>query len=62
MIDLQNDQIESYVPRGILKSNWLNKHLQLVPSVIVTFFDMNWTDPFWNDKKNECAKRVRELK
>ena len=29
---------EWYLPRGVLKRNWINKHLKLVPSVIVMFF------------------------
>ena len=36
---------EWYLPRGVLKRNWINKHLKMVPSVIVMFFsdgDKNW--------------------
>jgi len=29
---------EWFLPRGILKRNWMNKHLQLLPSVVVIFF------------------------
>ena len=29
---------EWYLPRGVLKRNWINKHLNMVPSVIVMFF------------------------
>ena len=29
---------EWYLPRGVLKRNWINKHLKMVPSVIVMFF------------------------
>ena len=29
---------EWYLPRGILKTNWMNKHLNQLPSVIVSFF------------------------
>eukprot|EP00092_Neocalanus_flemingeri_P018363 GFUD01019872.1.p1 GENE.GFUD01019872.1~~GFUD01019872.1.p1 ORF type:complete len:1115 (+),score=430.62 GFUD01019872.1:234-3578(+) len=29
---------EWFLPRGILKRNWMNKHLQLLPSVVVLFF------------------------
>eukprot|EP00090_Calanus_glacialis_P046275 TRINITY_DN9003_c0_g1_i1.p1 TRINITY_DN9003_c0_g1~~TRINITY_DN9003_c0_g1_i1.p1 ORF type:complete len:1113 (-),score=443.03 TRINITY_DN9003_c0_g1_i1:88-3426(-) len=29
---------EWFLPRGILKRNWMTKHLQLLPSVVVIFF------------------------
>ena len=32
---------EWYLPRGILKRNWIPKHLSQLPSVIVLFFFIN---------------------
>ena len=35
---------EWLVPRGILKRNWMRKHLNVLPSVVVVFADIDWTD------------------
>ncbi|XP_013379073.1 trafficking protein particle complex subunit 11-like [Lingula anatina] len=49
---------EWYVPKGILKSAWMNKHLDQVPSVVVVFFDLDWDEPLWKEKQMECATRI----
>ncbi|XP_057320612.1 trafficking protein particle complex subunit 11 [Microplitis mediator] len=51
-----------YIPKGILKRNWMNKYLNEVPSVVVYFHDLDWNDPMWNEKKMECASRVQSLR
>ena len=53
---------ESYVPAGILKKLWMNKHTQEVPSVLVVFFDLDWKDPDWDAKMLECASRVEVVR
>ncbi|CAB3373976.1 Hypothetical predicted protein [Cloeon dipterum] len=53
---------EWYIPKGILKRNWMNKYLNVVPSVVVIFYDLDWFDPFWNEKKIECASRVQSVR
>ena len=50
------------MPHGVIKSNWINKHLSDIPSVVVVFFDLNWTQAQWHEKKNECAQRVKAVK
>ena len=35
------------------------KHLRELPAVVVIFFELDWTDPDWNEKKLECAGKVR---
>jgi trafficking protein particle complex subunit 11 len=50
--------IEFYIPKGILKTSWLNKHLYLVPSLIVVFFDLDWDEPNWKEKQMECSTKV----
>lgn len=59
---LQRNSYEWYIPKGIMKRNWMNKYLNLVPSVVVIFYDLDWDDPFWNEKKIECASRVHSVR
>lgn len=49
---------EWYIPRGILKTGWLKKHLNEVPAVVVIFFDLDWDDLLWKERQMECATRV----
>lgn len=58
----KRNSYEWYIPKGILKKNWLNKHLNLVPAVIVVFYDMDWNDIQWNEKIIECASRVQSMR
>ncbi|KAH0955604.1 hypothetical protein HN011_000445 [Eciton burchellii] len=53
---------EWYIPKGILKKNWMNKYLNDIPSVVVVFYELDWNDPLWNEKKMECASRVQSLR
>ena len=53
---------EWFIPKGILKTNWMNKHLNLIPSVVVIFIELDWNDPDWNEKKKECATRVQSVR
>jgi tetratricopeptide (TPR) repeat protein len=53
---------ESYVPTGILKKSWMHKHTVEVPSVLVVFFDLDWRDQEWDNKKLECAARVEVVR
>jgi hypothetical protein len=46
------------VPKGILKTNWLFKHLNLVPSLVVVFFDLDWDEPNWKERQMECATKI----
>ncbi|CAD6215592.1 GSCOCG00000404001-RA-CDS [Cotesia congregata] len=58
----KRNSYEWYIPKGILKRNWMNKYLNEVPSVVVFFYDLDWNDPMWNEKKMECASRVQSLR
>lgn len=51
-----------YIPKGILKKNWINKHLYEIPAVIVIFYDLDWNDPQWGEKMIECASRVQSMR
>ncbi|XP_063238337.1 trafficking protein particle complex subunit 11 [Bacillus rossius redtenbacheri] len=51
-----------YIPKGILKRNWMAKHLDQVPAVVVVFYELDWDDAQWNEKKIECASRVQSIR
>ncbi|UJR26957.1 hypothetical protein I4U23_008264 [Adineta vaga] len=49
---------EWYVPKGILKTNWMHKHLHLIPSLVVIFFELDWNDPSFKEKQNELKDKI----
>eukprot|EP00063_Salmo_salar_P093324 XP_014068159.1 PREDICTED: trafficking protein particle complex subunit 11 [Salmo salar] len=49
---------EWYIPKGILKTGWMNKHLNLVPALLVLFYELDWDDAVWKEKQSECATKV----
>eukprot|EP00795_Rhopilema_esculentum_P015692 gene15692-6984_t len=53
---------EFYVPKGILKKDWMSKHLHIIPSLMVIFFDLDWDHIQWKEKETECASRVAALR
>jgi hypothetical protein len=53
---------EWFIPKGILKTNWMTKHLDSVPSVAVVFTDLEWSSPEWNERKMECSARVQAVR
>ncbi|CAL4110444.1 unnamed protein product, partial [Meganyctiphanes norvegica] len=53
---------EWYIPKGILKSNWMNKYLNLVPSLVVLFYDLDWGDQNWSELKNDLVLKIQILK
>nr|XP_034182161.1 trafficking protein particle complex subunit 11 isoform X1 [Osmia lignaria]XP_034182162.1 trafficking protein particle complex subunit 11 isoform X1 [Osmia lignaria]XP_034182163.1 trafficking protein particle complex subunit 11 isoform X1 [Osmia lignaria]XP_034182165.1 trafficking protein particle complex subunit 11 isoform X1 [Osmia lignaria]XP_034182166.1 trafficking protein particle complex subunit 11 isoform X1 [Osmia lignaria] len=58
----KRNSYEWYIPKGILKRNWMNKYLNEVPAVVVVFYDLDWNDPQWNEKKMECASKVQSFR
>ncbi|VDK32388.1 unnamed protein product [Taenia asiatica] len=53
-----SSQYEWYLPKGLLKRQWMKKHLEELPAVVVVFFDLEGNDRSWADKVKECARRV----
>ncbi|XP_077387667.1 trafficking protein particle complex subunit 11 [Festucalex cinctus] len=49
---------EWYIPKGILKTSWMNKHLNEVPALVVLFYELDWDDTQWKEKQSECATKV----
>lgn len=58
----KRNSYEWYIPKGILKKNWIPKRVSLIPAVVVIFYDMEWNDPQWNEKIIECASRVQSIR
>lgn len=54
----QRTSYEWYIPKGIVKTGWMNKHLNLVPALVVLFYELDWDDPQWKEKQSECATKV----
>lgn len=54
----QKNSYEWYMPKGILKTSWVRKHLFEVPSVAVLFFELDFDDAKWAAKEEECVARV----
>lgn len=40
----------------------MNKYLNEIPAVVVVFYNLDWNDPQWNEKKMECASKVQSLR
>lgn len=53
---------EWYHPKGILKRNWILKHLHVLPAVIVLFQDLEWNDPQWTEKQYQCVSFMQTIK
>uniref|UniRef100_A0A0C9PXS3 TRAPPC11_0 protein n=1 Tax=Fopius arisanus TaxID=64838 RepID=A0A0C9PXS3_9HYME len=58
----KRNSYEWYIPKGILKRNWMPKYLWEIPAVVVCFYELDWTDPNWTEKKMECASRVQAIR
>lgn len=62
VIKPKRNSYDWYIPKGVLKRNWMNKHLYEIPSVMVIFYDLDWNDSQWSEKMIECASRVQSLR
>ncbi len=36
----------------------MHKHLHLVPSLVVIFYELDWSDPLFKDKQNELKEKI----
>ncbi|GAB6030246.1 Trafficking protein particle complex subunit 11, variant 2 [Chamberlinius hualienensis] len=50
---------EWYVPKGILHANWMNKHLNKVPALVVVFYDLDWDEMAWSEKLMELRSKIQ---
>lgn len=53
---------EWFIPQGILKTNWVSKHLFDIPSVAVVFFDLDFDDPGWSNKEFKFVSKVAAVR
>uniref|UniRef100_A0A182NIX3 Trafficking protein particle complex subunit 11 n=1 Tax=Anopheles dirus TaxID=7168 RepID=A0A182NIX3_9DIPT len=58
----KHQSYEWYTPKGMLKRNWMLKHLHVLPAVVVLFQDLEWNDPKWTEKQLQCAATIQVLK
>ncbi|KAF7257534.1 hypothetical protein EG68_05510 [Paragonimus skrjabini miyazakii] len=54
--------LEWLLPKGILKTGWMRKHLEEIPAVVAVFYDLDWSDNQWEEKSTECAQRVETVR
>ena len=40
----------------------MKKHLELIPSVVVVFFDLDWDEHMWKEKQMECATKIEIIR
>ncbi|XP_050535236.1 trafficking protein particle complex subunit 11 isoform X2 [Daktulosphaira vitifoliae] len=59
---LSEKRVMPYIPKGILRKNWLEKHIRFDPAVVVIFYDCDWDDESWNEKISECSARVQSIR
>uniref|UniRef100_A0A5S6QQT5 Foie-gras_1 domain-containing protein n=1 Tax=Trichuris muris TaxID=70415 RepID=A0A5S6QQT5_TRIMR len=62
-LDLKaKEHLEDSADTGILKTTWMQKHLQQVPAVLVLFVDLDWNHPSWTEKVAECASKIKSIR
>ncbi|CAH8474269.1 unnamed protein product [Schistosoma margrebowiei] len=58
-------QLASYewlMPKGILKTGWMKKHLEEIPAFVALFYDLDWDEPQWGERSTECAQMVATVR
>jgi hypothetical protein len=58
----KRNSYEWFIPKGILKRNWVFKHLNQFPAVIVVFADLDWDDQDFNEKNAQLRGTSHILK
>lgn len=53
---------EWYIPKGLIKRNWMKKHLLEIPAAVAFLFDLNWDDPNWEQSKLTCVQQLQALR
>lgn len=50
------------MPKGILKTGWMKKHLEEIPAFVALFYDLDWDEPQWGERSTECAQMVATVR
>jgi hypothetical protein len=53
---LVNKYSDLHCLEGILKKDWIHKHQNLLPAVLVLFVDLNWNEAALEEKTRACAQ------
>ena len=53
---------EWYVAKGVLKKGWVQKYQNVIPSVLVLFGELDWTDPNINKRTEEFTSQIQLIK
>ncbi|KAI7688270.1 Trafficking protein particle complex subunit 11 [Sarcoptes scabiei] len=53
---------ERYVPNGLIKKNWLRKHLYLLPAVAALFKQIDWEEIQENHNRQAIITEINHLK
>lgn len=53
---------EWYIPKGLLKKNWMTKHLYQLPAVVAIFVQLDWNNPKLSDRIIDCANRLQAVR
>nr|CAB3267220.1 trafficking protein particle complex subunit 11-like [Phallusia mammillata] len=51
-----------YIPKGLLKTKWMTKHLNEIPALVVVFFELDWDELAWRERHLACASRVQVVR
>ncbi|CAH8441777.1 unnamed protein product [Schistosoma turkestanicum] len=58
----QPGSYEWFMPKGILKTGWMKKHLEEIPAFVALFYDLDWDEPKWEEKSTECSQMVATVR
>ena len=62
LLIFQRTNYDWYLPKGVLKSKWMHKHLSVIPAAMVLFFELEWDHSRWKEKQDECAAKVQQIR
>ena len=40
----------------------MQKHLYSVPALVVLFYELDWDDPQFKEKQNECVSQLEKVR
>ncbi|KAK4473809.1 hypothetical protein MN116_003143 [Schistosoma mekongi] len=58
----QPSSYEWCMPKGILKTGWMKKHLEEIPALVALFYDLDWDESQWEERSSECSQMVATVR